>query len=75
MAINTLADVQMLITTLDLTDCLWHADDDAVDCLSHLPAKKAAKLGELMREAIAVCEKHNTSIWDYYPDPIEDMLG
>lgn len=68
MAINTLADVQTFITTLDLTDCLWHADDDAVDCLSHLPSDKAAELGELMLEAITVCEEHNTTVWEFYPN-------
>ncbi len=63
MSINTLADVQTFITTLDLADCLWHADDDAVDCLSHLPTEKAAEL-----EAITVCEEHNTTVWEFYPN-------
>lgn len=72
MSINTLEDVRVFIMFLGADDLLWHADDDATDCLSHrLTQEQCESMQAKMDQAIAICKANGKTIWDYYP-PCDD---
>lgn len=62
---KTLQDVEVFISTLAMTDRLWHADDDPND-IPNLQYCDIPALQKRMNEAIDICEKHRVDIFDFY---------
>lgn len=67
--IETLQDVEVVISTLTATNMIWHADDYAADCFTvtkMLTAENIASMQRMMNEAIEVCEQEDVSVFDFY---------
>lgn len=62
---KTLQDVEVFISTLAMTDRLWHADDKAHD-IPNLQHCDVDALQKRMDEAIDICDKHKVDIFDFY---------
>jgi len=67
--IETLQDVEVFISTLTMTNMIWHADDYAADCFTvsrMLTAKNIARMQDNMNAAIEVCKQNDVCIFDFY---------
>ena len=68
---KTIQDVREFIEWLELNGWLYHADDDATDCLHYLGETVAQCIQDDMDAAIDICRAHYHLIWDFYPN-LED---
>ena len=68
MSIETLQDVEVFIDTLVATGMLWHAEDLVASIPNFNNLQNKEMLQDLMNSAYEVCEEHDCSIFDFYPE-------